>query len=128
MLEEVVFDRLTSHLGLSAIVGSSIYPIAMPQGTVLPAVTYQRVSSPRVRGFGDNKGAVARVQVTAWAATYRDAKQVRAEIFDALEPTDGMYFDVTVRAVQCVNELDDYNPETKTYATALDFMIWYEGL
>lgn len=45
LLETKVFNRLLGHTGVSVFVDDRVFPVKLPQGCQLPAVTFQRVSS-----------------------------------------------------------------------------------
>ena len=68
----------------TAVGGSRIYPMIRPQGSTLPAITYQRVSRSRVDPFNrsdpldaDERVQNARLQIDCWAATYGDGEGPR---------------------------------------------------
>ncbi len=130
-LEQAIFNYLSSYAGLTALVSTRVYPVTLPQGATLPAVTFMRVSSRRMRTFGSARmGRVARVQLTVWAESYASRQAVAGQIIAALEGYDGTMGGVSgvvVLAVQGENEIDDYEPTAKVWQGALDFMITYLG-
>lgn len=86
MIEELLFTRLSTFAGLTALVSTRIYPVIMPQETVKPAVTYQLISSPREVAMGSDPGLVkARFQLNAWATTALEARNVIKQVRLALE-------------------------------------------
>ncbi len=129
--EEALFTYLSTHAGLSALVSTRLYPVVLPQGATLPAVTYMRVSTVQMRTFGDPRmGRTARIQFTVWASTYASRLAVAQQLAAALEGYDGLMGGtggVTVLAAQGENELDDYEPTAKVYQAALDFTFTYLG-
>lgn len=129
-LEQAVFNRLSTYASLMALVSTRIYPLALPQNGTYPAVTYFRVSSPRIRTFGTNLGASTRLQVSCWARSYLAAKGVADQVIAALDGfsgTLGGVGGVPVLALDLDNETDIYEPETGLYHVPLDFTIWHTG-
>lgn len=129
-LEEALYAYLSSHAGLSALVGSRIYPATMPQNVTLPAVTYFRVAGGVERTSGPTVAyRDGRFQVSAWAELYATAKAVATQIRDALQNyqgTMGGAEGVRVLDANVVSETDIYEPETGTYQVAVDVVFLYE--
>ena len=90
--EPLVRALLLADPAVSAAVGGSrIYPLIRPQGSALPAITYQRVSRIRVDPFSradplvaDARVQNARLQIDCWAATYGDVKELAADVLNVL--------------------------------------------
>jgi hypothetical protein len=128
-LEQALFNHLSTHAGLMAVVGDRIYPYKRPQGCAFPAVTYRRVSGARVRTFGGSTGK-PRIQVDCCGKSYADAKAVADQVIAALEGFTGLLGGpggVPVSGIQLDNELDDDEPDAGVYTTILDFFVWHEG-
>lgn len=130
VIEEALYTYLSSHTGLTVLVSNRIYPVVMPQGTTLPAVTFSKVSGPRVHAMNRDAGlAHPRFQVSCWGATYKQAKDVAAQVRAALQDfkgTMGGAGGVVVSGVFIQDENDLYEPGTHVYHIALDFIIWHE--
>lgn len=109
--------------GLVGGTGSSarVYPMILPQGSVLPAVTYQVIDKPRIDTAslsGHNARVRARVQVDCWAGTYAQVKSLADATRNAL---------LTASAFTALN-LDDrdlYEDDTHIYRVSADFSVWY---
>jgi hypothetical protein len=129
VIEEALFSYLSGHAGLTALVANRIYPLVMPQGTTLPAVTFSKVSGPRVHAMQQDAGlAYPRFQVSCWGATYKQAKEVAGQVRAALQDfkgTMGGPGGVVVSGVFIQDENDLYEPNTQIYHVALDFVIWH---
>ena len=130
VIEEAIYTYLSNHAGLTALVSTRIHPLIMPQSTVLPAVTFSKVSGPRVHAMQQDAGlAYPRFQVSCWGATYKSAKDVAAQVRAALQDfkgTMGGVGGVVVSGVFIQDENDLYEPGTQVYHIALDFVIWHE--
>jgi hypothetical protein len=73
-LHEAVYARLTTEATVSALVGTRVYPLVLPQPPTFPAIAYTRM--PRTEQFTDDgpSGLVdCRIQLDCYAATYDGA-------------------------------------------------------
>ncbi len=121
-IEADLFAALTGHAGLSALVGSRVYPLILPQNPTYPAVTYQRISTPMAQVVtGAVAAASTRFQVNVWANTYSSAVNVAAQIRAALLAMTGAT--VTVHEVLLDNETEGWADESGIYSRILDVII-----
>lgn len=125
---EVIYSKLTGYAGLSALVGSRVYPSQLPQRVTLPAITYFRVTTTFVT-TRDNGGRASlerpRIQFDCWGETRKQARAVAAELRYALATfpqASGPRVDVALPA----NDFDDYEPDTQRHRVILDAFIWHE--
>lgn len=129
-IEEALFSHLKSHAGLSALVGTRIYPQIMPQGVTMPAVTYQKISGPREYSHGGpSELAHPRFQLSCWAKNYSTAKDIAEQVRLALQAyrgTMGGAGGVTVYGAFLENEIDLYESDTRLYHIPVDFSIWHK--
>ncbi len=127
VVEEAIYSRLSTHAGVSALVGSRIYPSLMPQNVTLPALTYIKVAGPRVSAMSIDTGvARPRFQVSCWSQTYSQAKALAAQVRAALQRWRGTESGVVIQASFMENEIDLYDNETELHHVALDFEISHE--
>jgi hypothetical protein len=124
MIEEDIVTALQGHGGLSALIGSRVYPVTLPDKVALPAVVYQRISAVREYAFGDltAAAAVTRFQFDCWALTALSAAQVAAQLRLALAGMLDAY-DVTVE-----NDFDDWEPEAKRFRRIVDALFAHSGV
>ena len=125
-IESVIFDRLSTHAGLSALVSTRVYPGGkMPQNTEYPALTYGWVSSERISAMGSDTGIVrARLQVDVWAETYLSVRATAVQVRAALKrwsTTTG----VTIDDIFMLNDLDLDEPLADLRHAAIDFELIY---
>lgn len=126
LLEQALVHALGDHGGLTALVGTGIYPLMVPQGAALPAVTYRRVSGERVHAMVDDPGlAYPRIQVDAWGATYASAKAVADQVIDCLQRWSGTVETVIVQDTYFSGDMDIYDPETERWQVSMDFIVWH---
>jgi len=127
MIEDAIFTRLTTHAGLSALIGTRAYPLQAPQNAATPFLVYQRVSAQRISAMGNDTGlARGRFQVSCFASTYSSAKDVAAQARAALQRWRGTVNGTTIQDTYFENDVDVYNPGTLIYHVAIDVEIIYE--
>ena len=122
IIEEALVSRLIAQVPL---VGGRVYPMLLPPSVTLPAITYQKISSVRAYthdGFAHY--AEPRFQVSAWATTYAGAKAIQTQVKTALEAYVGMMGGgVDVQRCLVANEIDLYDPESRIYHQAVDYIL-----
>lgn len=133
-LEAAVYTRLTTHPGLSALVGTKVYRSRAPLDARLPFVTYQRISAVRWSCFGADTGvARARIQTTSWHRTPELVGDVKEQVRAALQRWRGTVAGVEVMDSFLADERDFFDEEhqeegtgeTGAYGVALDVLIPY---
>lgn len=138
MIEQALHDKLADTAGVSALVGSRIYPLLAPQRATRPYVTYQRISTERDFALDGGVGrAQGRIQIDAWAETQLGARAVADAIRAALHGFTGDIAwggspaaTATIRACRLVDERDfiDDEAQPRLYRISMDFLIaWDEG-
>jgi hypothetical protein len=134
-IDDSMYTYLSTFAGLTALVSKRVYPIVMPLNCILPAVSYQRISTERTHAFqADATLASATYQVSSWAKTdtvrkgYSHTQLVSTQVRTALQNFSGALGSggVTVSAVLLIGELSDYDTSTETYAIHQDFEVWYQ--
>lgn len=129
-LENALFAYLSTDPQLSSLVEDRIFPIRMPEGTVLPAVTYARVSSTRTyfyEKFEDTDPFTrVRVQFNCWSNIADQAMEVGEAVLLALSGYDGDMAGQLIGSSFNVLEQDQYEGDAKLFRRILDFHIMYE--
>jgi len=116
-VEQQIYSVLAADSAVAALVGTRIHPILLPQNVIMPAISYQRITTVPQNGLqGHHSIDQVRVQVDSWASTYAGAKSLAAAVRVAMYLTP--LFALTVM------ELDDYDHEEKIYRVIQDFSIW----
>jgi len=117
-LETSLFNKLTSGLSTAPVV--KIYPGVAPQKTSTPYIVYSKVSADKKYDHGGpSELSLDRLQVSVFSSGYLAAKAVVARVITAMEGWGD------AQAVFKVNEIDLYEPETKTYHIPVDFFVWH---
>lgn len=125
-IEAVLFTRLSTFAGLTALVGTRIYPSVAPQNVTAPFVTYRRISAVRRSGFGQDIGIVsARFQLDAIALTYSSMRAVVEQIVLALQRWRSDLTNPAVIETFIENEYEIYEDEPDLYHGAVDVIVHY---
>lgn len=128
-IEQDIYTRLSGNAPLAALVGTRIYPGgARPQGSALPAVAHQRISTPMVSGF--SRGVIARsprFQFTCWATTPDGCAALMRAVGTALLAMTGST--VTINSVTLDSERGPYLvPDIELYRGEVDALILHQGV
>lgn len=123
----MLYDRLSGHAGLSALVSTRIYPNVAPQNVTVPFVTYRRVSAVRESGFGEDIGIVtSRFQLDMYAATYSGVRAIAEQVRAALQRYRASGTDPEVIDTFIENELETFDAEPALLHRAVtDIQIHY---
>lgn len=122
-IEAAVVDHLLSDPSVIALVGAKIFPLAIPQDQDVPAITYQRISSPRTLTLDKESDDEPRIQIVAWAKTYGEAKDIAIAVNASLDMFIGKLGDQIKAVVFRADHRDDYEPETGRYRADVDFIV-----
>lgn len=127
MIEVALFQILTGYAGLTALVGARAYPLLLPQNCTLPAVTYQRITTPREYSHAGPSGiASPTFQFNVWDSDILRAKQVAEQVRGALHGArNTTVAGVKIGGVTCVDEGDSYDQNSNAIGVQLDFEIWH---
>jgi hypothetical protein len=128
--EEAFTVYLLAQTALTALISTRFFPDVLPQGTALPAVTYQCISDVKYHTLtGQLEMESPNYQFTVFAATRTSARAVANQIKTILSDFAGTMGDVTIQYIMLQNELP--NTETasdgtiKTHTVDLEYTIYY---
>lgn len=119
MIESQFFSVLSSASGVTALVGSRIYPVILPTDVTLPAIDYTFVggsSHPTLTTTGTQK---YRLEVNCWGKTYSDAVTLRAAVISALNG----YLDGNM-SIQLLMPQDFFDHELLQFRAMVEFYIY----
>ena len=132
-LEQGLEYYLTHYPGLTALISTRTFLNRIPQGSVIPCLTFQRISTSRVITH-DTKGltglAYPRFQFDSWAISYASAKAICDQVRAALNGYRGMITvgadSVTIYAALVEDER--YNPDLDAglHRLSSDYVIYHE--
>ena len=133
MIEAALYQFLTEHPRLSALIGARLYPLVLPQNVVYPAGRYQRISTTRVRSHGGpSLLASPRIQVDWWAADapgvsgFRRVSDVAEACRLALDGFSGLMGTTHVDAATLVMERDLFEDDPLVFRVSQDFEIVHD--
>lgn len=125
-IEPAFVSYLTAYPGMTALIGDRMYPTNIPEGATLPLVTYQRISTPRLRSHNGPSGlAHPRFQFNCWGRSYDEASRVAQQLVFGIEGFRGLMAGVEVQAGFVEDERDDYDTVTRQYRRMVDAILWH---
>lgn len=120
--DDLYTQLVSGSTTLTGLIGTRVYRSKLPQNVVYPAVSYWKVSGPRLHDLENPTGeATPRVQVSCWGGTAAVAEDVAEAVRGVL---DG-WSSTSVGHCQLVNETDLYDPDVEVYHIALDFTLFH---
>ncbi|WP_425401259.1 tail completion protein gp17 [Algiphilus sp.] len=154
MIELVVQFILGNNSTVTDLIGDRIYPLTLPQGPTLPAVTFFGAGQrQRDSAMGEDAPFVyERLQVSCWSTNYFEAGQVREACRRAMRRYmgdtetsfifalggDGFVFEidgevaeanrvttVTVEDIYVEGAADLFEDDTGLYQRVIDFLVIY---
>lgn len=122
-------SRLTTVAAVTALVGSRIYPLKVPQGATMPCIRYANISTiERVNAMGNDPGPVSqRMQLDCYGTTYASARAVFEATQAALQRYRGTEAGIEVMASFIDDEQDSFEEDATyggLYRSRLDVVIW----
>ncbi len=118
---------------LSPIVDGRIYPMRLDAATsespnTLPAIVYQRISSGHIITHDRQSFEIARVQIDAYADSYKSAQETADAIDAVLCGYRGAMGDVEVGYILRDNARDEYLPDVKMHRVIIDYRMQWKDL
>ena len=128
MIEPSLISYIVADAAIAARIGSGsppvyrLHPEMLPQNTVLPAITFTRISSQHPELLdGSTDLSFAQFQASCWASTAKAAAELASLLRMRLQ---GVY-DSGFQKVSIDDERSDYEPDTLLYRQDIDFTIAY---
>lgn len=124
-IEQALVAHLLSDEKITSIIQDRLFPLAVPQDEDVPAIVYQRISSPRTLTLTGESASNPRIQLSCYAKTFGQAKQMAITLYNSLDFFRGKLGNKTKSAVLMEDSRDDYEPETGRYRCDVDFFIMH---
>lgn len=106
---------------VAALIGTRCYPVTLPQGATLPALTYAVISGVGESDTQSGPGVQRRrIQFDCWAATYGEA----CSLADALTAGASAKANVLGLVSFLDNTVDQYEPETQRWRRIVDMLVY----
>lgn len=113
--ETELYAALVAFPGLSALVSDRIYPDAIPEGKLIPAVVYSLDDGMAIYGMNNQKHATkTQIKIHAWALTREEAKAVGDQLELALVTID----------IPIDNRYSGFDAEIGEYADVTEITWW----
>lgn len=122
-LEEALRAHLIAHPGLSALVGSRVYPVQVPQNVTLPAITYQRISTVPTQHRNQPVHGRVRMQLDGWTTSYGSAVELRIQMRAAME-TFQRDSAPRVDAALLQDDRDLREPDSDRWRVSMDYFLF----
>jgi hypothetical protein len=129
-IETDLHSHLAAYAGLTALVGTRIYPLKAKSDAATPYCVHQIISDVRQYSHSGFSGLSRyRVQVSCYgedteaASGYATVKAVAAQVVAAMEAWHTS--NAKVQSCLCEDGPDDYNEATEACHIPLDFIVWY---
>lgn len=131
MITEDLTAFLLADAGVSALVGSSVFPRRLPQESAFPALTVHQISQDRAYAHGTSGLTVtSRLQINAITKTAHENNDLVEAVIAALDGHSGVMGGTTVNGVfiDDIGELaaDDEFDELGDYAQYIDVTLQWE--
>ena len=134
-IQSALYEHLKDDSGISAIVGSKVYPLVAAPGDP-PYITFQLITRGHEHDMGAASGlARTRIQINCWQSTATLAETLADTVRDALDGFSGTMGTTNTAAVKSCrldSELEAYDPpadadraEAGVFSIKMDFLIWY---
>lgn len=127
--EKVINALLKAHAPLVALVGTRIIPGEIAQGTTLPAVAYNHISTNERNTASMSESAAlatTRIEVAVQAKSYPEQKALIAAVRTACKNKQGVIAGVTVHSVLSDTVGPDmHDGDTATFMQTIDFMVMH---
>jgi hypothetical protein len=129
-VEQDLDAQLKTISTLTAIVGTNIFPVALPKGvsaTAQPWMTYQSVSRTQLYALsGDSYFVRKRVAINVWSASYSDVVNAQKTIWSALSGFQGTFPNGTqIHLVELANAADSFEDSALMYRSSVQLLITY---
>lgn len=128
--ETAVYALLAGAGPVTAIVGTRIYPVVLPEGIATPALVYTLISavrSPKIDAFAATHLTRSRVQIDLLAKDWPTLNTLRDAVVAALQFQRGVIAATTVHSVLHGGEgLTSHDQELEIFHRPIDVIVTHE--
>lgn len=133
-IEKSVYDRLAASSDVTDIVGTSIFFINADQGTSMPYITMQRITTDPVSasntGVTANKTTNVDMQINCLDVTYYGVKALAEAVRASLFGWSDSGGDPSISPALLTGESDDFDQpttgkSTPTYRVIQSYSLWF---
>jgi hypothetical protein len=117
MIENYIFQHLSTTAGITGKVSARIYPVRAPQNPTFPYIVYQRISTNpeySISGFGSLSNVS--IQFDCYATDHAGIRSLSSALHTAMQ--SATYKNILE------NDMDFPEPELDGYRVTQDYSIW----
>lgn len=129
-IRKAIYTLLTQDAGVSALIGTKVYPLRAPQVQTAPYITWHVINTLTygTKANPDNNGEspVDRltVQINCVAGNYTTASDIAAAVRTAIDRyPDTQIFGIDINGIDFNDESDTYDDEVNLYMTIVEYFI-----
>jgi len=132
VIEEALQKILVDDGGVGTLAANRIYNAVLPQGATVPAITWQRIATPRLRDLDGAEGsAQPRFQINCWGDEPSEPGALANAVRAALQDYEGTVLAVYIKDIWVEDEGDLFeaavgNLQRRRYGRRLDIIVWHE--
>lgn len=128
--EAVMYALMTGASSVTAIVGTRIYPVVLPEGKDLPALVLEHVSTyrpPVIDAYAGTHLTATRMQCNCLAVSHTVCRNLANAVRNAAQFQRGAIAGVTVHSVLHAGEGPaTFDAETGVFHQPIDFTVIYQ--
>lgn len=125
-IETAIYTAITSDSGLSAIVGTRVYQVKMPDNVTMPAISYQTLSGTVVESFtGFSNLSSPIISLDCWAKSAGVAKDMATKLRTLFLGLTGSYGDTRIENVLEWSYTDLYDADTEVFHVSCSARFWH---
>ena len=124
-IANLIYAQLTTDSGVSALVGTRVYHIILPQQEPVPAISYQRISNSEQDGTSSLRNT--RYQIDCWDNDYTGVQSLADAVKAAMEEWADADQTPSVKMCRVIGELETFENDTKLYRVSIDVMCTTMG-
>jgi hypothetical protein len=127
-MDEAIYALITSFTAITTEVSDRVFPIIRTQGSDLPAITYRKVSSPRLYDQDGIAMVDQNFDLHVYGKTYGKVEDIITLLEDNLSGASGTFGREIIEYVQ-IEEIgnDDFIDEEEIYTDSVEIRIRFKG-
>lgn len=132
--ETVTYALLSGAGPVTAIVGTRIFPVILPEKQPTPALVYTLISGPRSSRSGAANEPThltrSRVQIDVMSADHAVSATLRDAVVAAMQYQRGVIGGTTVHSIEPADPLDGpvmFDKDLRVFVRPLDFIVSHEA-
>lgn len=126
-LADGIFALLSGESTISALVADRIYPLLLPEGVALPAITFQEIGGVSLPTFETSGMQKPRFQFDVFGNTYEDANACRLALRKFLNGYHGTLVDGTyLQKVDLIQQSDTFEEYPRQFRCMSEFYLSFD--